>query len=132
MGPLAKQLTQAWAAATVLGVQDQVKVPLYEGIRKTQTVKTPSDIGEVFVAAGIPAEDYHRAMTSFETRMLTDQQHKTAQDLRVVEDVRELEVPAVFVNGRYRVNNGGLDTSSTEAYRDEFADVVVNFLLTRG
>ena len=35
LGPLGKDLTQAWAVAMALGVEDQVTVPLFEGVQKS-------------------------------------------------------------------------------------------------
>ncbi len=50
-GPLGKQLTQAWAVAMALGVEDKVSPLMFEAVQKTQTVQTPDDIRNVFVKA---------------------------------------------------------------------------------
>ena len=52
-GDLGKDLTQAWAVAMALGVEDKVTVPLFEGVQKTQTIRSASDIRDVFINAGI-------------------------------------------------------------------------------
>ncbi|VTR42196.1 Thiol:disulfide interchange protein DsbA precursor [Serratia fonticola] len=36
LGPLGKQLTQAWAVAMALGVEDKITQPMFEAIQKTQ------------------------------------------------------------------------------------------------
>lgn len=118
LGPLGKQLTQAWAVAMALGVEDKITLPMFEAIQKTQTVQTPDDIRNVFIKAGVSAEDYDAALNSFVVKSLVVQQEKAAQDLQLS------GVPAVFVNGKYMVKNDGLDTSSMEAYAKQFADVV--------
>ncbi len=118
LGPLGKQLTQAWAVAMALGVEDKITQPMFEAIQKTQTVQTPDDIRNVFIKAGVSAEDYDSALNSFVVKSLVVQQEKAAEDLQL------RGVPAVFVNGKYMVKNEGLDTSSMEAYVKQFADVV--------
>ncbi|MEW7000073.1 thiol:disulfide interchange protein DsbA [Serratia ureilytica] len=117
-GPLGKQLTQAWAVAMALGVEDKVSPLMFEAVQKTQTVQTPDDIRNVFVKAGVTAADYDAAWNSFVVKSLVVQQEKAAEDLQL------RGVPAVFVNGKYMVKNDGLDTSSMDAYVKQFADVV--------
>jgi thiol:disulfide interchange protein DsbA len=118
LGPLGKQLTQAWAVAMALGVEDKVSPLMFEAVQKTQTVQTPEDIRNVFVKAGVTAADYDAAWNSFVVKSLVVQQEKAAEDLQL------RGVPAVFVNGKYMVKNDGLDTSSMDAYVKQFADVV--------
>lgn len=118
LGPLGKQLTQAWAVAIALGVEDKITQPMFEAIQKTQTVQTPDDIRKVFVNAGIAGEDYDAALNSFVVKSLVVQQEKAAEDLQL------RGVPAIFVNGKYMVKNDGLDTSSMDVYVKQFADVV--------
>ncbi|MDR8478706.1 thiol:disulfide interchange protein DsbA [Serratia sp. IR-2025] len=118
LGPLGKQLTQAWAVAMALGVEDKVSPLMFDAVQKTQTVQTPDDIRNVFVKAGVTAADYDAAWNSFVVKSLVVQQEKAAEDLQL------RGVPAVFVNGKYMVKNDGLDTSSMDAYVKQFADVV--------
>ncbi|WP_411753693.1 thiol:disulfide interchange protein DsbA [Serratia sp. (in: enterobacteria)] len=118
LGPLGKQLTQAWAVAMALGVEDKITQPMFEAIQKTQTVQTPDDIRKVFVNAGVAGEDYDAALNSFVVKSLVAQQEKAAEDLQL------RGVPAVFVNGKYMVKNDGLDTSNMDVYVKQFADVV--------
>lgn len=118
LGPLGKQLTQAWAVAMALGVEDKITQPMFEAIQKTQTVQTPDDIRKVFVNAGVAGEDFDAALNSFVVKSLVAQQEKAAEDLQL------RGVPAVYVNGKYMVKNDGLDTSSMDVYVKQFADVV--------
>ncbi|UYA62559.1 Periplasmic thiol:disulfide interchange protein DsbA [Pectobacterium sp. F1-1] len=124
LGPLGKDLTQAWAVAIALGVEDKVSPLMFDAVQKTQTVKQPQDIRQVFVAAGVKAEDYDSALNSFVVKSLVAQQEKAAADLQL------RGVPAVFVNGKYMIKSDGLDTSSMDNYAKQYADVV-NFLLTK-
>lgn len=63
-GDVGKDLTQAWAVAMALGVEDKVTVPLFEGVQKTQTIRSASDIRDVFINAGIKGEEYDAARTA--------------------------------------------------------------------
>jgi thiol:disulfide interchange protein DsbA len=62
---LGKDLTQAWAVAMALGVEDKITVPMFEAVQKNQTVQTVADIRKVFVDAGVKGEDYDAAWNSF-------------------------------------------------------------------
>ncbi|MFD0706765.1 thiol:disulfide interchange protein DsbA [Photorhabdus akhurstii] len=124
LGPLGKELTTAWAAAMAMGVEDKVTPVLFEGIQKTLAIKTTNDIRNAFIKAGVTAEDYDAAMSSFVVKSLVVKQQKAAQDLQL------RGVPAMFVNGKYMVKNDGIDASSADNYAKSYSDVV-NFLLNR-
>jgi len=124
-GDMGKVVTQAWAVAMALGVEDKVTAPIFDGIQKTQTITNPDSLKDTFVkAAGITPEQYDAAWNSFVVKSLVAQQEKAAEDV----DLRG--VPAMFVNGKYMVNNGGLDTSSMDNYVQQYVNVV-KFLLTQ-
>lgn len=124
-GEMGKTVTQAWAVAMALGVEDKVTGAIFEGIQKTQTITDPASLKETFVkAAGITPEEYDGAWNSFVVKSLVAQQEKAAADVNL------RGVPAMFVNGKYMVNNGGLDTSSQDAYVQQYANLV-KFLLTQ-
>lgn len=124
LGPMGKQLTQAWAVVMTLGIEDKVSPLLFDGLQKTQTVQTPEDIRAIFVKAGVSAEECNSVWNSFEVKSLVMQQEKAAADLHL------RGVPAMFVNGKYMVKNDGLDISSTDMYTKQFTDIV-KFLLTQ-
>ncbi|MBP2169056.1 thiol:disulfide interchange protein DsbA [Erwinia toletana] len=124
-GDMGKTVTQAWAVAMALGVEDKVTGPVFDGIQKTQTITDPASLKDAFVtAAGIKPEEYDAAWNSFVVKSLVAQQEKAAADV----DLRG--VPAMFVNGKYMVNNGGLDTSSMDNFVQEYANVV-KFLVSQ-
>ncbi|MCV9879784.1 thiol:disulfide interchange protein DsbA [Brenneria izbisi] len=124
LGPLGKNLTQAWAVAIALGVEDKITPPMFDAVQKTQTVKTPDDIRKIFIDAGVSAEEFDGALNSFVVKSLVAQQEKAAADLQL------RGVPAMFVNGKYMIKNDGLDTSSMEAYVKQYADVA-KFLIDK-
>ncbi|EXU73953.1 MULTISPECIES: thiol:disulfide interchange protein DsbA [Erwinia] len=124
-GEMGKTVTQAWAVAMALGVEDKVTAPIFDGIQKTQTITDAASLKDAFVkAAGITPEQYDSAWNSFVVKSLVAQQEKAA------EDVNLRGVPAMFVNGKYMVNNGGLDTSSMDNYVQQYANVV-KYLVTQ-
>lgn len=118
-GDFGPVVTHAWAVAMALGVEDKVTGALFEGIQKTQTITDAASLKEAFIkAAGISSDDYDAAWNSFAVKALVAQQQKAAADVEL------RGVPAMFVNGKYMVNNGGLDTSSMENFVAEYANVV--------
>ncbi|RLM23209.1 protein disulfide oxidoreductase DsbA [Brenneria alni] len=124
LGPLGKDLTQAWAVAIALGVEDKVSPLMFEAVQKTQTLQKPEDIRSVFIRAGVSAEEYDGALNSFVVKSLVVQQEKAAADLQL------RGVPAMFINGKYMIKNDGLDTSSMDAYVKQYADVA-KFLIDK-
>ena len=118
-GEMGKTVTQAWAVAMALGVEDKVTAPIFDGIQRTQTITDPDSLKDAFVkAAGITAEEYDSAWNSFVVKSLVAQQEKAAMDMEL------RGVPAMFVNGKFMVNNSGLDVSSMDNYVAEYANVV--------
>ncbi|MFP1790516.1 thiol:disulfide interchange protein DsbA [Lonsdalea quercina] len=124
LGPLGKNLTEAWAVAIALGVEDKISPLMFDEVQKTQTIQKPEDIRNVFISAGVKGEDYDSALNSFVVKSLVVQQEKAAADLQL------RGVPSLFVNGKYMVKNDGLDTSSMDAYVQQYADVV-KFLISK-
>jgi len=124
LGPLGKEMTQAWAVALALGVEEKVAPLMFDAVQKTQVVQTPADIKKVFIQAGVTSEEYDSAWNSFVVKSLVVQQEKAAADMGLQ------GVPSIFVNGKYMVKNDGLDMSSMDIYSKQYSDVV-NFLLTQ-
>ncbi|KAA8997424.1 thiol:disulfide interchange protein DsbA [Affinibrenneria salicis] len=122
LGPLGKELTQAWAVAIALGVEDKVSSPLFDAVQKKLTIQRSEDIRQVFLDSGVSAEEYDGALNSFVVKSLVVQQEKAAADLQL------RGVPAMFVNGKYMIKGDGFDTSSRDIYVKQYADVV-NYLL---
>lgn len=118
LGPLGKQITQAWAVAMALGVEDKITIPMFEAVQKTQTVQNEADIRKVFVDAGVPGEEYDAALNSFVVKSLLAQQEKAAADFQL------RGVPAMYVDGQYMLNPQGMDTSNLDIFVQEYANTV--------
>ncbi|PLK58263.1 protein disulfide oxidoreductase DsbA [Candidatus Palibaumannia cicadellinicola] len=124
LGPLSKQLTQAWAVAMALGVEDKVSQLMFSAVQNTQSVQTPDDIRMVFIKAGVSPKEYDWAWNSFVVKYLQRQQENAAIDFQL------RGVPAIFIKGKYMIKNDGLDMRSIDLYMKQFSDVVT-FLLTQ-
>ncbi|EKT61021.1 periplasmic protein disulfide isomerase I [Providencia sneebia DSM 19967] len=124
LGPLGAKLTQAWAVAIVLNVEDKVTPILFEGIQKTQSIHSPEDIRNAFIKAGVSGEEYDAALNSFVVKSLVAKQQNAAQDLKL------RGVPAMFVDGKYQIRNNGISVDNAEDYAKEFSNVV-NFLVNK-
>lgn len=124
LGPLGPNLTQAWAVAMVLKVEDKVTPVLFEGIQKTQSINTPADIRNAFIKAGVSGDEYDAALNSFVVKSLVAKQQNAAQDLKL------RGVPAMFVDGKYQVRNNGIAVENAADYAKEFSSVV-NYLINK-
>ncbi|MDC9598046.1 thiol:disulfide interchange protein DsbA [Xenorhabdus anantnagensis] len=124
LGPLGKELTDAWAVAIVMKVEDKVTPILFEGIQKNQTIKSKEDIRNAFIKAGVSGEEYDAALNSFIVKSVANKERQAAKELSL------RGVPAVFVKGKYLINNAGIDSSSTLDYGQKFSEVV-NYLVNK-
>lgn len=124
LGPLGAELTKAWTVAMVLKVEDKVSPLLFEGIQKTESIKTPADIKAVFIKAGVKNEEYDAALNSFVVKSMVIKQQKAAEDFQL------RGVPAIFINGKYMVRNNGIKVEDVNNYAKIYSDVV-NFLISK-
>ncbi|MBJ3816048.1 thiol:disulfide interchange protein DsbA [Shimwellia pseudoproteus] len=118
LGPLGKDLTQAWGVAMALGVEDKISNPMFDAVQKTQTVQNVADIRQVFIDAGVKPEEYDAAWNSFVVKSLVVQQEKAAADFQLQ------GVPAMYVNGKYMLNPQGMDTSDMNVFVQQYANTV--------
>ncbi|MEG0279117.1 MAG: thiol:disulfide interchange protein DsbA [Morganella sp. (in: enterobacteria)] len=121
-GDMGPELTKAWSVAMAMGVEDKVTPILFKGIQETGTIKNANDVREAFIQAGITGDDYDAAANSIFVKSLIAKQQKAAADYKL------RGVPAVFVKGKYQINNGGLEVKDVAQYGKAFSDTV-NYLL---
>lgn len=125
MGSLGNELTEAWSVAMVLGIQDKIEKPLFEGVQKDRAINSIQDIEKVFNTAGITPQQYEKTRGSLPVKSLIYKQNEAVKSLRVT------GTPAVYVSGKYLINNGGVSLSSgdsIELYPKRFSSLV-NYLL---
>ncbi|EFN6235707.1 thioredoxin domain-containing protein [Escherichia coli] len=125
LGPLGPQLTDAWATAQVMGIEDKVEPLLFEAAQVTRSLTTPESIRAVFEKAGVTGEEYDRMMDSILVKA------KAAEMRQLFRDYKVTSTPAVFVNGQH-INNSDFRGETPEAYRQEYVAAVEKLLKTGG
>ncbi len=124
LGPLGKELTQAWSVAMVLGIEDKISPLLFDAVQKTQIITTSEDIRNLFIKVGVDGAEYDSALNSFVVKSLVLQQAKSAENFKL------RGVPAMFVNGKYMIKSEALDMKSMDSYAKQYADLV-SFLINK-
>ncbi|EFN6235531.1 thioredoxin domain-containing protein [Escherichia coli] len=125
LGPLGPQLTDAWAMAQVMGIEDKVEPLLFEATQVTRSLTTPDSIRAVFEKAGVSGEEYDRMMDSILVKARAAEMRQRFRDYKVT------GTPAVFVNGQH-INNSDFRGETPEAYRQEYVDAVEKLLKAGG
>ncbi|MBU9854403.1 DsbA family protein [Rahnella bonaserana] len=128
MGSLGNELTEAWAVAMVLGIEDKIEKPLFDGIQKNHSVTNAKDIEYIFNMAGVSTESYENVKNTLPVKSLIYKQNEAAKELRVN------STPSVYVSGKYFINNGGVGISvgnSVENYTARFSSLVNYLLITK-
>ncbi|CAI2398789.1 Thiol:disulfide interchange protein DsbA precursor [Serratia ficaria] len=122
MGKLGHELTEAWAVAMTLGIEDQIEGPLFEAVQKKRAINGVEDIQRVFAAAGVDAATYENARHSLLVKGLVAKQNEAVKAL----DVRA--TPSFYVAGKYKIDNAGMTSTRVDGYAKEYA-AVVRYLL---
>ncbi len=120
LGALGPKLTDAWAMAQVMGIEDKVEALLFEA---TQT--TPDSIRAVFEKAGVSGEEYDRMMDNILVKAKAAEMRQRFRDYKVT------GTPAVFVNGQH-INNSDFRGETPEAFRQEYVAAVEKLLKAGG
>jgi len=108
MGP---KLTQAYAAATILKVEDKVAQVIFDEIHvQRKAINSEKDIFNIFVKAGVDKKEAEAAFESFPANGLASQMRRNTEKYRIH------GVPTLIVNGKYKVNTGSL--KSTEEFTE--------------
>ncbi len=114
-------LAQAFYAAEVLGVTDQVHTPIFEAIHlRGLNAGDPAVLAKIFKdSAGVDNEQFIKVLNSFGVRSKAQQADAQGRMYRLP------GTPTLIVNGRYRVNGGQLAGSNVEMLD------VVDFLVAK-
>lgn len=118
MGKFGKELTEAWAIATVMGVNDLVEEPLFELAQYSGSFQGVEDIKEIFDRAGITPTEYENARKSLIVKALIVKQEHAIREFSVQ------STPSFYVGGRYRLINSGFKADTPEGYVSAFAEAV--------
>jgi thiol:disulfide interchange protein DsbA len=111
-------MAQAFYTAEVLGVSEQMHMPLFEAVHvKPINLRNEAKMAELFVnASGVTTDAFTKAFNSFFVRSRVMQAQAKSKAYGIT------GVPTLIVNGKYRVT--GTMAGSTEGMLD-----VVNFLV---
>lgn len=118
MGAMGKSLTEAWSVAKALGVESRVEHMIFAAVQQSKTIHSDADIRQVFLHAGITADEYDAAKNSFVVKALTEKQEQAVGQFGVT------RTPSFFVKGKYLVRNNGISVNTAERYAPAFAEVV--------
>lgn len=121
LGPQGENLTRAWALAMAMGVEEQVKEPLFLAAQKN-ALRSMEDIRNMFLEKGISAEQFDGGIHSFAVTALFNKQVQAAEQMKVS------GVPDFYVNGRFRVNPEGLSTKDTASFIKDYVETVKGLL----
>jgi thiol:disulfide interchange protein DsbA len=111
MGP---KLTQAYAAAEILKVENQVANIIFNQIHvQGKSIFSEKDIIAIFEQAGVPEKKAQDALESFPANGLASQMRRNTEKYKIT------GVPTLIVNGKYKVNTGSVRST------DELIDLVL-------
>ncbi|WP_394205502.1 thiol:disulfide interchange protein DsbA/DsbL [Shewanella waksmanii] len=99
------EMSRAFAIAHQLKVEDKIEGALFKAIHdQKQRFTNLDDIKKLFVAYGVEAKDFDAAASSF---MVNAQM---SQMKRATENAQISGVPAIVVNGKYRIENSSISS----------------------
>jgi thiol:disulfide interchange protein DsbA len=115
-----ESLAQAYYAAEVLGVSEEVHMPIFNAIHAKQIdLRRPELLAKIFAdEASVSKEDFDQAFNSFSVRSRVQQAKAKGRAYRVT------GVPTLIVNGKYRVD-GRMAGNNTRMLQ------VVDFLVAK-
>lgn len=103
MGP---QLTNAYAAAEILQVEDKVTDIIFDQIQsQRKAINGEEDILKIFVQAGVSEEEAKSALASFPVKGLASQMKRDTETFNIS------GVPTLIVNGKYKINTGSVKST---------------------
>ncbi|QLE83974.1 MULTISPECIES: thiol:disulfide interchange protein DsbA/DsbL [Shewanella] len=99
------EMSRAFAIAHQLKVEDKIEGALFKAIHdQKQRFTSLEDIKKLFVAYGVDGKDFDSAASSF---MVSAQM---SQMKRATENAQISGVPAIVVNGKYRIENESISS----------------------
>ena len=118
-GAVWKVHAQAFYAAQVLGVQEKMHQPLFDArVRDRKPLSSEAELARFFAGFGVDEKDFKKAFNSFSVKSKVDQANARGRSYRAT------GVPALIVNGKYRI-------SATEAGGHENMIKVADFLIEK-
>jgi len=98
---------QTYVTLEALGMLEKVHVPIFNAIHNNrQRLNTPQLMAEFLVGYGVDAEDFAKTYNSFGTRAALQQADSKGRAYR------STGVPAIVVNGKYRIEGSMARTNA--------------------
>ena len=102
MGP---QLTQAYAAADLLGVEDKIASIIFDRLHtQRKSINGEPDVLDIFVQAGVERSEAKAALASFPVNGIVSQMNRNTEKYKI------RGVPTLIVNGKYQITTGSVKT----------------------
>ncbi|WP_372881809.1 DsbA family protein [Psychromonas sp.] len=118
MGP---ELTQAYAAAEILKVEDKLSSLIFDQIHtQKKNINGREGVIELFEKAGISKQEATGALASFPVSGLASQMKRDTETFAI------RGVPTLIVNGKYKVNTGSVKSTA------EFVELVTFLTQKKG
>lgn len=107
------ELTQAYAAAEILKVEDKLSSIIFDQIHtQGKAINGREGVLELFEKAGVSKQEAQGALASFLVSGLASQMKRDTETFEI------LGVPTLIVNGKYKVNTGSIRSN------EEFVELV--------
>ncbi|WP_119396208.1 DsbA family protein [Salinibius halmophilus] len=97
-------MTWARSMGKLLQVEQQTAPIIFDAIHTERRSLSRADVRDIFLSAGVTAQDFDAAAESFAVQGLQAQQRKQAIEAKLK------GVPTVIVNGKYQINRGSVST----------------------
>ncbi|NRD75630.1 thiol:disulfide interchange protein DsbA/DsbL [Shewanella sp. VB17] len=102
-GEMGKEMSYAFAVARQLKVDEKIEHALFSAIHeKKQHFTNRNDIRQLFIANGVEGKRFDAAVESFMVSAKVSQMEHATKDSKIS------GVPALIVNGKYRVETGAI------------------------
>ncbi len=109
LGNNGRDLTWAYAMMVVMGVEDQVKMPLFAAIHDNRARINRNSIADLFALHGVSSEDFESYSNSFAVSGMEARMRQATMQQRV------RGTPTVIINGIYEVQRGAVRTPAEMA-----------------
>ncbi|MGB5445897.1 MAG: thiol:disulfide interchange protein DsbA/DsbL [Psychromonas sp.] len=104
MGP---ELTQAYAAAEILQVEDQLSALIFDQLQNQgKNINGRAGVIALFEKAGVSEQEATGALASFPATGLASQMKRDTETFAI------RGVPTLIVNGKYKVNTGSVSSQA--------------------
>lgn len=123
-GSSGRALSEAWAVAVTLGLEEEISEALFSAVQDKRKIKTQEDIYTFFREYNISQERYSDTLSETRTQSFI------ARQRRAIEGLQVNSVPGVYISGVMKVKNEVIDRGNgkKEGYASEYVNAVLRLL----